>query len=60
MDNSVFIVNNEVVESLDNTFICDKKIAKSVALLNKKGYKTRSGCEGHNIRLSANIPFWVR
>ena len=28
-------------------FICDKNIASSVALLNKKGYKTYASCGGH-------------
>lgn len=28
-------------------FICDKNIAPSVALLNKKGYKTYASCGGH-------------
>lgn len=28
-------------------FICDKNIADSVALLNKKGYKTKASCGGH-------------
>ena len=34
-------------EDYPNIFICDKRIASSIALLNKKGYKTLASCSGH-------------
>jgi len=34
-------------EDNPNVFICDKMIATSIALLNKKGYKTYASCSGH-------------
>ena len=37
----------EHAEDYPKAFICDKRIAPSVALLNKKGYKTIASCSGH-------------
>ena len=37
----------EHAENYPKAFICDKRIAPSVALLNKKGYKTIASCSGH-------------
>lgn len=34
-------------EDNSNVIICDKNIASSIALLNKKGYKTFASCGGH-------------
>lgn len=34
-------------EDYPNAFICDKLIAPAVAILNKKGYKTKASCSGH-------------
>lgn len=37
----------EHAEDYPKAFICDKRIAPSVALLNKKGYKTLASCSAH-------------
>ncbi len=37
----------ENAEDYSKAFICDKRIAQSIALLNKKGYKTLASCSGH-------------
>ena len=37
----------EHAEDYPKAFICDKRISKSVALLNKKGYETYASCSGH-------------
>ena len=37
----------EHAEDYPKAFICDKRIAPSIALLNKKGYKTLASCSGH-------------
>ena len=37
----------EHAEDHPKVFICDKRIAPSIALLNKKGYKTLASCGGH-------------
>lgn len=37
----------EHAEDYPKAFICDKRIAPSIALLNKKGYKTIASCSGH-------------
>ena len=37
----------EHAEDHPKVFICDKRIANSIALLNKKGYKTLASCSGH-------------
>ena len=34
-------------EDYADAFICDRLIAPTVALLNKKGYKTYASCQGH-------------
>ena len=34
-------------EDHPKVFVCDKLIAPTVALLNKKGYKTFASCSGH-------------
>ena len=34
-------------EDHENIIICDKEIADSIALLNKKGYLTHASCSGH-------------
>lgn len=49
MDNNAFIdkKNFEVYEEHPDVFNCDKGIAKIIATLNQKGYKTKSSCEGH-------------
>ncbi len=49
MDNNVFINKNtfEVYDDYSEVFLCDKQIANAVATLNKKGYVTKSSCEGH-------------
>ena len=52
MDHNSIIDKNtfeiyEHAEDYPNIFICDKRIASSIALLNKKGYKTLASCSGH-------------
>lgn len=46
IDRNTFTVY-EHAEDYPEAFICDKPIAKAVALLNKKGYKTVASCSGH-------------
>ena len=46
MDNNVFI-NSKTFDIEPNVFACDKLIADSIKILNKKGYITNSSCEGH-------------
>lgn len=41
------ILQNLASEEIDDYFECDEDIAPIVALLNKKGYKTRHCCQGH-------------
>lgn len=40
--------NFEVTDKVDEYIDCDFEIAKIIALLNEKGYKTRYSCAGHN------------
>lgn len=44
VDLETFEVSNEPTGFIE----CDYEIAKTIALLNKKGYKTRYSCAGHN------------
>lgn len=37
----------ENAEDYEKAFICDKPIAKAIASLNKKGYKTIASCSSH-------------
>ena len=34
-------------EDYPKAFICDKMLARAIAILNKKGYKTFASCSGH-------------
>ena len=34
-------------EDYPNAFICDKPLAPTISLLNRKGYKTIASCSGH-------------
>lgn len=49
--NSIIDLNNFEVytfaEDYPNIIVCDRRIAPSVAILNKKGYITSASCEGH-------------
>ena len=50
----------EIIEDLD-FFDVDEKIAETISILNKKGYKTLYSCQGHNYKniykLTAEINF---
>ena len=42
----------------DGEFVCiDFKLAETISLLNKKGYRTKYSCEGHGKRLEPYIYF---
>jgi len=49
MDNNRFInlETFEVTENIPNYIMVDKEIANTIAVLNKKGYKTLNSCSGH-------------
>lgn len=49
MDNLVFINTDtwEIVDEPEALIHVDKDIAEAIAILNKKGYKTKSSCSGH-------------
>lgn len=49
MDNLKFIDTNtwEVIDEPNNLIHVDKDIAETIAILNKKGYKTKASCSGH-------------
>lgn len=40
--------NFEVKDELEEYIYCDYEIRNVIALLNKKGYKTKASCAGHN------------
>lgn len=49
MDNFRFInlETYEITENPENYIYADKDIVETIAVLNKKGYKTTSSCSGH-------------
>ena len=48
MDNNVIISKKDYkICDNENYFTCDKNIAYAITTLNKKGYITKSSCEGH-------------
>lgn len=49
MDNLQFIDTEtwELIDEPESVIHADKDIAETIAILNKKGYKTRASCSGH-------------
>lgn len=50
MNNQKFINKEtwDIVDELDDYIPVDSKIAKTIGILNKKGYVTKSSCAGHH------------
>ena len=50
MNNTKYIDTNswEICDTPGNFIPVDKGIAKTICTLNKKGYNTKSSCEGHH------------
>ena len=58
MEVFVNLHNYEVMDKTDDYIVCDEEIAESIAILNKKGYKTIASCAGHNKIFDNQVLTW--